>query len=135
MTRKQHGNYDENKGLPDNRGQAVGDGLYVWFCSEVEQRYGRDLVAQAQAHGDRRYLWLIAQLEAMQDDAQATQLVEEFHVRRKASAADHRQQERYRRLAGWQRQLEEEQNEQRRTWLARQIEAVQRNIEKATKSE
>ena len=134
MTRQKHGNYDASKALPDNRGQAQGSGLYVWLQSEVEQRYGPEIIEQAQTHGTQRYRWLIEQLEAMQS-ADACALVEEFHVRRKADAAEQRQQQRRHAIAVMQRQIEEGATGQRLTWLTQQIEKIQRSYEKAAKSE
>ena len=130
MTRAKHGAYDADKGLPDNRGQAQGSGLYVWLCSEVEQRFGADLVEAAQSHGNQRYKWIIGQLEAMDDDT-ATQLVEEFHRRRLADAAEHRQQHRRNQIAMLQAQIANEPSQQRRAWIEKEVAKIQRSIDKA----
>lgn len=133
MTRQKHGVYDVSKALPDNHGQAQGSGLYVWLCGEVEQRFGRELVEAAQNyHVAIRYRWLIEQLEAMHSE-EAAQIVEEFHRRRLADAAERRQRDRQRDVEAYQRQLNEEQSEQRRAYLAKKIEKIQRQIEKSAK--
>lgn len=132
MTRAKHGAYDASKHLPDNRGKPTGSGLYVWLCNEVEQRYGNALVEEAQTHGDRRYRWLIEQLEVMEGDEEAKRLVEEFHARRKADAAEQRQQERRRRLASMQARIDSgELDPTSKAWLEKEIQKVQRSIEKA----
>lgn len=128
--RQKHGTYDASKGLPDNRGKPTGSGLYVWLQSEVERRYGPDLVEAAQSHGDRRYRWLIEQIEAMEGD-EAKQLVEEFHARRKADAAEQRQAERRHRITSMQAQIDAGATGQRLAWLEKEIAKVQRSIEKA----
>lgn len=130
--RAKHGAYDESRGLPDNGGKPTGSGLYVWLCSEAERLYGKDLIDEAQGHGDQRYRWLIAQIEAMPGD-EAKQLVEEFHVRRKADAVEQRQAERRHRLAQMQAQIDAGATGQRLAWLEKEIQKVQRSIEKAAK--
>lgn len=133
MTRAKHGNYDEDRGLPDNRGQAQGSGIYVWLQSEVEQRFGKGLVDQAQAHGNERYTWLLAQLAAMGNDGK--QLIAEFEEKRRADAAERRQRDRQRAIVILQGQIDAGAAGQRLVWLTQQIEKIQRSYEKAAKTE
>ncbi len=58
MARQQHGHYDAAKGLPDNRGQAVGSGVNVWLQEQIIERIGsnraQELIQAAATHGAKR---------------------------------------------------------------------------------
>ena len=121
MTRVKHGNYDETRGLPDNRMQASGNGLDVWLQEQVYQRIGAEqgykLIEAARAHGTRRYQWLCEQMAARGHG----DLAEEYHALQRTAAAKLRLRDKERQLAGWQAQLVSETNEARRAWISKQI--------------
>ena len=66
MVRQKHGNYDADRGLPDNRMQPVGSGLAVWLQEQIIALIGKDqaqdLIDQAATRGLHRYKYMLQQM-------------------------------------------------------------------------
>ena len=86
--------YDQERHLPDNNGVPRESGLYVWLNEQVTRTYGPGLVQESQQHGDKRYLWLLEQLQERGDSG----LITEYHTRHKAIEYERRQRDRQREI-------------------------------------
>lgn len=66
MPRQTHGRYDDQHGLPDNSGQAVGSGTDVWLQEQIIELIGNEaaqlLIEKARRYGVQRYKWLCDRL-------------------------------------------------------------------------
>lgn len=88
MVRQLHGRYNTATGLPDNAMQPVGSGYNVWLNEQVLSIFGpiegQRLIDESSTHGAHRYTWLCNDVlinNGYQD------IVDEYHRRRLASAA------------------------------------------------
>jgi hypothetical protein len=101
--RTKHGQYDQQRHLPDNRMQAVGSGTDVWLQQEVLSRIGQDqgqaLLEQARVHKAHRYQWLLEQMTTLGHG----DLTEQYQQRKREDEALRRYRDKEHRL----RQLEE----------------------------
>ena len=100
--REKHGQYDKERGLPKNTGQAVGGGEKVWLLESVAKHWP-DLAAAAQARGGNRYSWLVKELQALNDE-RATAIADEYQEKIRAANRERAQQERRQRLASLEEQ-------------------------------
>lgn len=107
MPYEKHGRYDPEKGLPDNTGQPLGSGLYVWLHEQVEQHWP-ELLDQAKQQNEKSTAdaWLLDKLKTMEDD-QARAIVEEFADWQLREQAEDRQAKRLRYLARFEELLEQ----------------------------
>lgn len=131
--RKKHGHYDEERHLPDNTGQPGGSGSRIWLIETVAQ-YWPDLAATAHQQPGDRYRYLIAQLRTMQNDEQASSVVEEYRSRINADQRERAQRDRKRRLAKYEEMLHTYSVEQT-SYVAKRIATLQKNIAKAEAQE
>ena|ERR1022692_1398642 len=118
MPQEKHGQYDGNRGLPNNRMQPVGGGYNVWLNEQVIAVFGGDtLLDQAATHKARRYEWLCEQLVA----AGHGEIVEEYRRKQKEDAADRRIRDKRRELGQWRDRLAETKDESQKVWYLKRI--------------
>jgi len=83
MTREKHGQYDPERGLPNNDLQPQGSGTTVWLIKQVLAfPDGEAIVEHARQYGPKRYTWLCERLV----DAGYVTIVEEYKKRKKEDA-------------------------------------------------
>ena len=109
MVRKIHGNYDAVNHLPDNTGQPVGDGLYVWLQSEVKQHWPDILAMCSELPSGRRYKAEIEILHkrVIDGDRQAWETLQQFETKRKTGLHQARQSMRAKQLTYWRSRLQD----------------------------
>lgn len=128
MKRGQHGHYDHEKQLPDNRMQPTGSGYDVWLNARVTELLGEEagqqLIAESVPHNTERYQWLCEQL-ALRGYPEVSQ---EYAQKKKDAAAASRLRDKQRHLNGWRERLAEASDEATRKYLKRQIEKAEKYI-------
>lgn len=67
MARAKHGQYDQERRLPDNTGQAQGSGVIVQFHAQIRELLGEEagqaLIEESRAQGHRKTAWLCERLQ------------------------------------------------------------------------
>jgi hypothetical protein len=115
---KQHGNYNHDNKLPDNRMQPNESGLNVWLQEQIIARLGndqaQDLIQQATSHKEKRYAWMLDRMK----ERGHPDLAEEYHQRHLAHEAQRRYAAKERELSRWQDRLSEANDPQHKvpTW-------------------
>jgi hypothetical protein len=134
MVRAKHGNYNQERHLPDNRMKPQGSGNNVWLNEQVLDVLGhvegQHLIDQSAQHSAKRYEWLCVQLI----DRGYKDVVEEYKVKQKEDAAQRRLQDRINRLENLREQLEENEYPSRATYLRKEIEKCEKYIREHTQS-
>lgn len=129
MTREKHGNYDADRGLPDNTMQPSGSGIQVWLQEQIIKLLGeqkaQELFYLAVSHGTGRYKWLLQQMQLRGH----SELVKEYEDRRRAIEAERRLQAKKFVLRRLQERLAEETNEARRVYLLREAKKAEDYIQ------
>lgn len=94
MVRRTHGQFNTSTGLPGNAMQPVGSGYSVWLNEQVLRIFGpvdgQRLIDISAIHEAHRYTWLCNDVLAKNGHQD---IVDEYHARRKASAAQRRLRE------------------------------------------
>jgi hypothetical protein len=130
VTKIKHGEYDRERGIPDNRGQPNGSGLFVWLLDEVRAHFpddSEDLIQRSYTHGDNRYQWLLEQIQS-KGTPEATNLIEAYEAKRLLVAAEARQEQRKRTIDLLEERIKEWPMD---TYLPRKMQRVQSEIAKA----
>lgn len=126
---KQHGNYDHDSHLPDNRMQPNDSGLNVWLQEQIIARLGndlaQDLIQQAAQHKEKRYAWLLDRMK----ERGHPDLAEDYHQCHKAIEAERRYRDKERELKQWQQRLAEAQDPQYAMYVRKQIIKCEKYLE------
>lgn len=128
MPRTKHGQYDAEKGLPNNTDQPQGSGSIVRWHGQIRESLGEDagqaLIDESRERGGVK--WLLAQLaEAACDD-----LVAAYKQARHADDLARSIRKHALIVQHCQEQLVSETNVSRRAYLEKQIDKAQRYLEK-----
>jgi hypothetical protein len=127
MTRRsQHGQYDQEKRLPDNSLQPSGAGYTVWLQEQILALFpdGEALIGQSREHGTKRYAWLLERLQARGH----VEIVEEYATRKRKADAERRIREKENHRQMIQEQLSQEQPVARRQYLLREMEKIEKYL-------
>lgn len=126
MPQDKHGQYNKERGLPNNRMHPVGGGYNVWLNQQIIAIFGDEtLLAQAASHKEKRYEWLCEQLI----EAGHSEIVEEYRRKQKEDAADRRIRDKRRLLEGWKTLLDGTTEERQKAWYRKQIVKCEKYLE------
>ena len=133
MARHTHGLYNAATGLPENAMQSVGSGYNTWLNGQVLRLFGpvegQRLIDISAQHGSHRYAWLCSDVLAKNG---YQSVVDEYHKRRLASAAQSRLRDHQRRLELMRERLTSTQVPSEMKYFQREIAKCQKYIEERT---